>query len=501
LTCQRITVRKIGTRKENINLLKGPVTLLTVAFLVSRALAYYKGVTFYGSFIHRFWQSIDIELLRHDMVRSIWYSHAQPPFFNFLNGILVKIFPAHYPLLFQLINLSFSWTSAVLLYYTLRNLKLGTASAVILSLFFLLSPAVVLYENLYSYTTFTVFLVTLLAFSLTAFIRTKDTAHWALFVSTFAVLVLTRSSFHLFFMIAFFAVLLAAPGLNNKRRFRCVLIAIAPCVIAGSWYVKNKVLFDTFSASSWLGMNLARVAPPEPGTGIARPFKSLDAYPDSLKIPIPFSDVPLLNSPYKSVTGYINFNHYHYLPIADAFKRRAVSDIKRRPGQYLRNVGRSFIIYFAPATHAPFTDINLRRMGMWPRIMTADFSGFEKYSAIPSDTNTDDPVTIRFMVFNHLTLTDAIPAFLVWVIVITSTLAIWYRKKLDPDETLIVLALLLVLTYGMLVGNFLEFGENNRFRFETSPLLFVLAAFPVRELMHSLTARAGQRFYYFFKRQ
>ena len=62
-------------------------------FAVSRLAAWAAGVRFDASILTWYWQFLDVELLRHDLARSLWYLHAQPPLFNLFLGSVLKLAP------------------------------------------------------------------------------------------------------------------------------------------------------------------------------------------------------------------------------------------------------------------------------------------------------------------------------------------------------------------------------------------------------------------------
>src|SRR6185503_21391898 len=66
--------------------------ILLVVFVVSRFVYFRAGVRFNARTLHWLFQYIEVDLLRHDLVRSLWYLHAQPPLFNLYLGLVLKAF-------------------------------------------------------------------------------------------------------------------------------------------------------------------------------------------------------------------------------------------------------------------------------------------------------------------------------------------------------------------------------------------------------------------------
>jgi len=78
--------------------------VLTVLALVTASHCLYGllGVRFDASPFPGYMQFIDIELLRHRLLESLWYYHAQPPLLNLFAGVGVKLLPTHAGLFFAL---------------------------------------------------------------------------------------------------------------------------------------------------------------------------------------------------------------------------------------------------------------------------------------------------------------------------------------------------------------------------------------------------------------
>ena len=87
---------KKGVRRE----LSAPVAL-GVIFIFSRILYSRAGLQFDVGTINRTWHFIDIYLLKHDLWRSIFYLHTQPPLMNLLTGIGLQLFPETYASVFR----------------------------------------------------------------------------------------------------------------------------------------------------------------------------------------------------------------------------------------------------------------------------------------------------------------------------------------------------------------------------------------------------------------
>jgi hypothetical protein len=129
------------------------LTFIVLVFVISRFVYFYLGIRFCDSSLTWYWQFIDPQLLKNNLLQSIYYLHTQPPLFNFYLGIILKVFPKNsilaFMITFQILGLLLSITIFLLMIRLGISLKLSTT----LTSFFIISPSSILYENLlfYSY--------------------------------------------------------------------------------------------------------------------------------------------------------------------------------------------------------------------------------------------------------------------------------------------------------------------------------------------------------------
>ena len=70
------------------------VVAVALVFGASRVAAYLAGVRFDATPLTWYWQFIDPVLLRERLLESLYCLHIQPPLFNLLLGINLKLFPS-----------------------------------------------------------------------------------------------------------------------------------------------------------------------------------------------------------------------------------------------------------------------------------------------------------------------------------------------------------------------------------------------------------------------
>ena len=126
--------------------------ILGVIFIVSRILYRAAGLQFDAGTITRTWHFIDIELLKHDLWRSVFYLHTQPPLMNLLTGIGLQLFPASYASIFQAFFLLGGFILTLAIYFLGKRLAFPEFLSVTLAVWFAVSPATLVFENYFFYT-------------------------------------------------------------------------------------------------------------------------------------------------------------------------------------------------------------------------------------------------------------------------------------------------------------------------------------------------------------
>ena len=329
-----------------------------------------------------------------------------------------------------------------------------------------LSPAALLYENYLFYTYPLAALLCGAALCLHRFLSEGRTKDGAAFFGLAGAVVLTQGLFHLVWL----AALVAGVALARRGTWRQVaLTAAIPLALAFGWYGKNLALFGSFSSSSWLGMNLGRVvafsvsddqrwALAKEGrislVSLVPPFRALEDY-RSLVPPQPATGIPALDQERKS-TGPANFNNKAYLALSRSYLKDDLTLIRVYPRAYLRSVLFGFFYYLLPATDYPFSP---RSMGTLRPAVDA----FDRFVCLRLEgaggTGSLAPG-----------LALALPVLLLYGL----ARLVKPGAASDPAFRGTLLFLWGSILYVMLVGNLLEIGENNRFRFETDPFYVVL---------------------------
>lgn len=458
-----------------------PAGFVVLSFIVSRLLYMRAGLQFDLTPPRYFYQFIDPELLRNRLFESLWYLHGQPPLFNLFTGLLYQWFSPQsrvYQLLFWVLGLAFS----LVLYWLGLRLGLRRWVSALLAVWFMVSPATVLYENLYFYTYPVAFILVLSALALSKFLETKNSWWGPGFFSLLACLCLTWALFHLVWMLA--VVVLVGMYFHHWRRL--VLVSLLPVMLVTGWYARNFLLFGDFGASSWAGMNLSHITFLSPLTPdsiredlveqgtlstypVEEAFRSVDYYEEFMPVPPP-RGIPVLDEPLKS-TEAVNFNHSFYIYLSDRMLRDALDFIQARPDLYLSSVRQGFSIYFhSSSDYLLLKDKPTPQLETWwDRVF---YGQLMPYGEDPTTRWENDP------------------RYVGWWLVVMHAAAILYGVRIlftpeqyDPAFLALIAFMTFTIVYFTVMANFMDLGENNRFRFALDPLALLLFGRLVQNLV------------------
>ncbi|WP_372847131.1 hypothetical protein [Pontiella sp.] len=439
--------------------------LLAATFVVSRLLFHWMGVRFDASGLDWYWQYLDIELLKNDLVRSVFYQHAQPPLFNLFLGAVLKVFPTAYPVAFSLLFKALSLALYFLLFRILCRIRFRAGIAYFAATLFMLSPGAVLYENWLFYTWPTAVVLAFAAHRLLRYGQTRRVADALLYFAALGIVCLTRSMFHPAYLAAAVIPLLF---MASPARRRLLPGAVAVLLVVGLLFAKNLVVFGFFGSSSWMGMNLWKVVPTggkdqqiaESRVAQTEPFSAIAEYPDAFrKVPDAFASIPAVAAETKQ-NGHPNLNHFGYIAVSDAYKTKAIELIAGDPAGYAGIVAKAWGLYLAPAPSYPLLS----------KDNLAALKGYRSWW-IPADSRIWVPA-------GYLLLAGGLAAQL---------------RRLSAGERTLFLFCAGTVLYVALLGNVLEHGENMRFRVQTDPLLYLAALVAARRPLERLRLRPKNR--------
>jgi hypothetical protein len=465
--------------------------------ITSRLLYGLLGLEFDSNPFPGYMQFIDKELLSSRLIESLYYYHANPPLLNLVAGVAYKLTGDGIGWFFCVLFHCLGVLIAVCVYTLSWRLSDSRVAAAIATGLLVFSPSFVLYENWLMYSFPTVALVTLCGLCIYQYFATLR-LRWcvALFV-TLALLLLTRSLFHLAWMLLIIAIVLfLSPG-NRKK----VLVAAAlPVLVVVSWYGKNYYHFGNFGASTWLGLGLSNISTLVPTRAELQPlvedgrltrFALVSRYRqiDQLfSIPQPETGIPVLDQVRKSDGDY-NFNNARIVTINQYYTSDAVTVVREFPLHYAVALVISNRLYFSPSSmNVYFSARNRAAARPMERLLNPVLYGTgadHEYLRQPH---------FGFRERMVLEVNTSLPLIVVWFSLIgygymkaRKTMVSVHASR-DPRA---ILAGFIVLTalYLYVVSTAFELAENYRYRFNVEPLMFVLAAAALTDIVRKVRAK------------
>lgn len=458
---------------------------LGAVFVLSRYLAFWRGLRFDATPLETFWQFLDPQLLVHDLGRSLLFLHSQPPLPNAALGLSLKIAPESFLAGFQIALLVMGLALCLGSYILFLRLGLSRGLAWTAAALLAVRPEALLYESwlLYDLPVATLLVVAALLIRPAA---GGSAAARHLFFWTLAILALTRSFFHLIFLLLIVLVL----SLPRPDRRRWLLAAGLPILVVVVLYAKNLVLFGNFGSSSWMGINLARIATAglpdgerldlvaagtlSAASGIA-PFSPIEKYPESYRSDLRYPDIPAVAALRKS-NGTPNYNHEGFVAIGHDLRRDALWIGLHRPQIYLSGVARAVYNFTRPGSE----EMHLRRRAPEPGSLAARLESLGYLRVHDAFTFRGEPRDL------FLVPLVGIPLALV--------IALWLSFRSAPPESLMLARFLgLTLLYVVAVGTLCEVWENARFRYYVDIIWVGLALLSLQTVLRRGTLYYGRR--------
>jgi hypothetical protein len=444
-----------------------PPTVWTIVgiFLISRLIIPLFGIHLDYSALFKNWQYLDVTTLKTNIWAGIWFDHTQPPVFNLLLSAVLHLTGSGAPLAFSLLFKLISLVNALLLFALLRQTVRHPRLPLFFTLLYLLSPASIIFENELFYTSFISMLLLISCFFLLDLPKGIRAGNAIGFLLPLVLVALTRSMYHILLLFILCALVI---GYYRKVKGARLLVALSILSLAGvgSWYVKNYILFRTFSTSSWMGMNLARnvfhdaVVTDSTRIETIEPFSNISAYehfrsPQEEQQYRGLNDRDLLQE-YKN-DSFWNEKHVGYLRVSQVYMAASKQAIRNHPGAYLKNVLQSTIIFFAPATRYPPSEYQAAKIKYYDLVYSFNLSHFAHGKQQ-----------------RRLALTlSALPRLLFYCLIFLGIAKQALREKKIPCLTLFIT---IIIGYIFCIGSFFEHYENMRFRYEAEPLFLILAA-------------------------
>lgn len=471
-------------------------------FALSRLAYFALGVRFDATPLDFFLQYPDPALLRTDLIRTTYYFHLTPPLYDDFIGLVLKIFGAHYGTALHAVYLLAGLFLAVSLYLLMRSLGAGQVPSLVLTAIFIASPATVLYENWLYPDYLIAALLPFMAWLLGGAVKKRSTAGLVAFFALGALIVLSRSFYHLGWLLLVAALVFL---ISRQWRSRIVLAAAVPILLCALLYVKNYAVFGFFSGSSAYGAQISygttfQLSAAElqqlraDGTISALSYDAPTWFADHPGLFDPRTGVPVLDQQTKS-TGAPNWNNRGYLEVWNQYSKDAVATARARPGVLLRAARMGLLILFVPSDGFNFSSSTVTVANESHLNTLEAITDVGLYGQTHRIFTAQDPASFRGgQVGDRLREVG-------WFIVIAYLLAIGYglyrlkasrRRRAGPDLAMVAFTLF-TLGYILVIDVPLGIPDNNRYRFMADPLMMALLAVAITALAGRVRLSLYQR--------
>lgn len=491
----------VSVQAHDHNLLKMPYlrdrAVVAAAFVLSRLIAFGLGVRFDAGTVETHWQFLDGRLLESDLGASLWNLHCQPPLMNAFYGIVAKLSPADRGTALAWILFALLGLAAALLVYELASRFGNRRVACIVACVFTLNPAAILFENVLFYPHLVMVLFCVAAFALDRAIGDKGKRWMFVFFALVALIALTRSTYHLVwvFALATAVVALATPEVRRTA----TLAAILAIVAVGAWYAKNLALVGQFSASTWMGMSLGKFTSNAVGESVIErhiqdgsvtpifsipPFSPLDEY--SRFVTPTAGGHPALTA-IRKTNGASNYNNFAYVEVSDRYLRDALVVIRAEPAMAFEGQIDSWGTYFQPSSqYHHFIGAVFSRTGYHQTnvVALAPYEAFWNGTVglqlgnPPADGELLSYAKPAFRTrrIASVSWTSVVGTLAIALLVPMSILCNRRTGRYDRRQVALAAFCIANVLFAAIVGNAIEVGENQRFRFETEALWWILVA-------------------------
>lgn len=204
------------------------------------------------------WHVLELDFLHKDLFNSILHLHSQPPLWNLIIGFFTKIVNGDLYNTSILLNLFNYILTVGIIFYTykiLQEFKIENFRSFFLTLILIIfNPNIIFFENIAIYNHLLSFLFTNLFWLTLKFFKTKKILYEILLYLNICIQSLIWAGIHPLILIFFFIVISYQKKSLLNLGSIYFLIILMICV---SPLIKNKIIFNKLSNSTWIGMNLA----------------------------------------------------------------------------------------------------------------------------------------------------------------------------------------------------------------------------------------------------
>ena len=443
------------------------------------------------------WQLLDGDVLKAEPWASLYFMHMQPPLYNALYAVSLALPGNAGPALLQILSIVGTLAMMAVIFAFMQRFGYQAAAAGVAVAVFALLPQVWAYEHAFFYAQFEAVLLACAMLAASGYLRNRGTGLYCWFALSLLALGLTRSLFHIGWIVVALVVVAAMKSRRHGPDKAAWLVAALAIAVLGSAYFKNFVQFGKFAVSSWGPISVAQMTIPLESDRARFPeivddflrrknageFSRASALrkisDDTWYGWLEFaqdcgkdSQMPRVLCATRKANGKPNMNHAEILGYSEDLGRDALRSLRLYPALYADRVLDSVIEFLS----RPCWDCYLARasLGRYANIWNAVFM-YE-----PVDLEPGKPSTAPWWSLARYP-TSSLPTFvlvLAAIFIVVTKAGIEFRRywsghSSDADWVFPGIAVILFL----LVPHLINGVETNRMRYSIEPILFLALAY------------------------
>jgi hypothetical protein len=458
--------------------------IVSLVYVASRVLLARVGLPF-GFDLDWMWLA-DPADLKDRLGQTLWFFHAFPPGMDLLTGVLLKIGGEQAATLAQVVFRGLGLILANALVALARAAGLSPVAAVIVAAGFLLSPPAIYFEHLYLYEWPVVTLLVLVGVTFHRACLHPAASRWLVVFALGAAIAVTRSTFHLVWLVAMVGAAIIASGPGARRA--AIIGALPGLAVVVALYGKNAVVFGEFAAStfgpaSFHLVTIDRMPRAERDRWLAEgrlsPFAAISPYAPPRDYAAYFASSarpgwpPQVTRLDHATVAAPNFNHWFILEAQRARRHDVAHYLSHHPIGYAGNVLAGLVAWSGPTTEwHPRTEQpgsphagHRRRLG-----------GYEaSYNFV-----------LHRLVFAPVGVYVLLPLVLIWAV--RRARVCWSNGAAAERARGALLAFCVFqIVFVAAVSSMATFLESSRYRFQVEPFIWILSALALVNLAPQLT--------------
>ncbi len=227
--------------------------IASLALILSRILINILDINLFG--ISYGFHLLDKNLLQDDLLKSLYYLHSQPIGWNLFAGVLTKLFNGNIEYINNFFEIYQLFLTHLILFIVLlicKEINYKSIFQYFIIAFIVLNPSILFWEKIFSYQHTVCALIVLISYFVIKLFNSKEGRYETYIYILLFLLSLIWSAFQpVLILVIFFIFRFLKVKIKNITYFILILL------LSSVPFIKNKIVFNTFTVGSWAGHQLS----------------------------------------------------------------------------------------------------------------------------------------------------------------------------------------------------------------------------------------------------